>query len=143
MFYKVCDKCKTKYSYSESCPNGCNSKKKKENDKIYDKTLRKNKEFYHSKAWVKTTNLCKNKFNGLDIYQLYRYKRIVPGILSHHIIEINENSNKKLDISNLIYLSDESHREVHKLYNQSDSSKKELQDYLYKITAKYKEGEGY
>lgn len=137
MLMKICPKCKTKHEYTGPCPNGCLEKDKKERNKIYDRDQRKNSSFYKSRQWIKLTAMCKSRFNGIDIYQLYKYKRLTPGVLSHHIEEVNETPEKKLDINNLIYLSDSSHREIHKIYNQSKLDKIALQQSLKEMVSLY------
>ena len=137
MIVKMCPRCGSKYEYGQACKNECYDKAKKESSKVYDKSQRKNKEFYHSTEWVRLTMQCKSKFNGLDIYQYFKYNKIVPGTLSHHIIEVEEDESRALDINNLIYLSVESHSEVHKIYGQSEDGKRELQELLFRIVETY------
>ncbi len=139
MLMKICPRCKSKYQYRKPCPNGCLEKNRKERNKVYDKTQRKNSSFYKSRQWAKLTRACKAKFNGIDIYQLYKYKKLVPGVLSHHIEDLDNSPCKKLDLDNLIYLSDESHREIHKIYNQSRSCKNALQKFLKFLVSRYLE----
>lgn len=52
---------------------------------MYDMYQRKNRELYSSKEWVRLTEQCKDKFNSIDVYQLYKYGKYTAGKLSHHI----------------------------------------------------------
>lgn len=140
MIMKICSKCNTKYKISEECPNGCGKLTRRESAKVYDRYQRKNADIYHDTRWISLTNQCKDRFNGIDIYQLYKYNKIVPGILSHHIEPIEDNKARAFDIENLIYLSDESHSEIHKIYNASISDKSRLQALLFLYVKRYVEG---
>lgn len=113
---KFCDRCRTKYRYDEECPNGCKTKAKKESDSYYDRTQRSNAEFYNSKSWKKLRLVIINKFDGICLWSYIKHKRVVPGTLVHHIVELNDNREKALDLDNLILMSNEAHREVHKFY---------------------------
>ncbi|WP_090037641.1 hypothetical protein [Clostridium frigidicarnis] len=123
---KYCDKCKQ-----------ISERNKSERNKFYDENLRKNKNTYGSKRWKQLSILCSNKFNGMDIYKLYKYGIIKQGELSHHVIEINEDESKIYDIDNLIWLTDGSHKEIHKEYRKGGQAKINMQDYLFKIIERY------
>ncbi|EHL18499.1 hypothetical protein HMPREF9630_00224 [Peptoanaerobacter stomatis] len=134
MLTKHC-KCGAKIPQTQKQCYKCQQKSRKERaeyHRFYDKNCRKNTEIYHSKEWETLTKLCKNKFNGLDIYAYYKYNRIVKGTLSHHIIEIEEDISKAYDINNLIYLSEQSHRLIHKIYRSNEEAKRKLQKELIK-----------
>ena len=137
MIRKICQRCKTVYEYGKSCPNNCYDIAKKESQQVYDKEQRKNSDLYKGKEWVRLTKICKDRFNGIDIYQLYKYGKYSIGALSHHIETVEDNSDRILDITNLIYLSHESHNEIHRIYNKSAAEKKELQKYLFKCVNEY------
>jgi hypothetical protein len=138
MLFKICTICGAKYKIGTQCPNGCSSKAKKERDKRYDINSRDKTSYaiYHSKGWQKLTELCKAKFNGLDIYQLYKYKKIIYGNVSHHVIPIKDDNTRIYDIDNLIYLSNASHSEIHKEYDTGN--KEQMQEYLFKLIKQYK-----
>lgn len=111
---RICPRCKTVYSYaSKECPKGCNKKHKRETDKIYNKYQRKNQDFYDSKEWRLLREACKNKFSGLCVWTLYKHKRIVKGKIAHHIVPLEINEKLGLKLYNLLYVSDEAHREIH------------------------------
>ena len=111
---KICPRCKTIYSYDyKECPRGCSKKNKRESNKVYDKYQRDHKDFYNSLAWKKLRELCKNRFTGICIWTLYKHKRIVKGKIAHHIIPVEINKELALDIDNLLFVSDEAHREIH------------------------------
>nr|DAJ91744.1 MAG TPA: NinG protein [Caudoviricetes sp.] len=142
MLFKLCPYCGIKVPQSqEDCDNKCKEKRNKLRNKEYDLYNRdkENTKIYRSKQWIKLTQQCKSKFNGLDIYQLYKYNKIIHGELSHHIKEVKEDKNRVYDISNLIYLSNKSHAEIHTAYKKSKEDKLAMQAYLFKIVQRYKE----
>ncbi|WP_099192193.1 endonuclease [Tepidibacter mesophilus] len=125
---KYCDKCASK-----------TKKEKNSRNKHYDKYFRDKESYaiYHNPIWIKLTEQCKHKFKGLDIYQLYKYDEIIYGTLSHHIEPVKDNNDRVYDITNLIYLSDASHAEIHKEYDKSDESKRNMQRYLFSLINRY------
>lgn len=129
MLYKICGSCGNKVAQGSKC--SCT----KERHKAYDKEFRnkENTSFYHSKAWKSLTALCKLKANGLDMWEFIINKRIVKGTLSHHIEELEENRDRALDITNLIWVSDRTHAYIHKEYNKSLENKRKLQEKLFLI----------
>ncbi|MBO0575116.1 endonuclease [Clostridium botulinum] len=142
MLFKLCPYCGIKVPYDmEDCINKCKEKRNKLRNKDYDLYNRdkESTKIYKSKQWGKLTQQCKSRFNGLDIYQLYKYGKITKGELSHHIIEVKENKDRVFDISNLIYVSNKSHAEIHSTYNKSKEDKLAIQAYLFEIVQKWKE----
>ncbi|EPY2296336.1 hypothetical protein ACXATC_004029 [Clostridium sporogenes] len=146
MLFKLCPYCGIKVPQGqEDCDNKCKEKRNKLRNKEYDLYNRdkESTKIYRSKQWIKLTQQCKSKFNGLDIYQLYKYNRLVGGNLSHHIIEVKEDKNRVYDINNLIYVSGSkkynTHAEIHTAYKKSKEDKLAMQAYLFKIVQRYKE----
>ncbi|HID0817752.1 TPA: hypothetical protein ACXNW8_003469 [Clostridium botulinum] len=142
MLFKLCPYCGIKVPYDmEDCINKCKEKRNKLRNKQYDLYNRdkESTKIYRDKRWLKLTGQCKSKFDGLDIYQLYKYNKIIYGELSHHIIEVKENKDRVFDISNLIYVSNKSHAEIHTAYKKSKEDKLAMQVYLFKIVQKWKE----
>lgn len=121
MLKKLC-RCGVKIPITEKQCDTCEAKYNQQ----YDKHQRRNSDFYKSSRWKKLTRLCKEKFNGLDIYQMHKYNRIVEGTLSHHIVPVEDNYDLIYDLDNLIWLSDKSHAEIHSLY-EKDKAKIQLE----------------
>ncbi|NHI47989.1 endonuclease [Clostridium botulinum] len=142
MLFKLCPYCGIKVPYDmEDCINKCKEQRNKLRNQQYDLYNRdkESTKIYRDKRWIKLTQQCKSRFNGLDIYQLYKYNKIVKGELSHHIKEVKEDKNRVYDISNLMYVSNKSHAEIHKAYKKSKEDKLAMQAYLFKIVQRYKE----
>lgn len=132
MLMKVCSRCGKKIEATKTCE--CS----KSRHKVYDREYRNkdNAEFYHSKAWKQLTKLCKLKANGLDLYELEVNGKIVKGTLSHHIEELENNKDRALDITNLIWVSEKTHNYIHSVYNKSKEDKNKLKALLFKIVNK-------
>lgn len=139
---KLC-RCGKIIDYTDKYCVECTNKhlqEKKDTNKYYDINHRKNKDIYSDTIWRKLTEICKNKFNGIDIYSLFVYNKLVYGSLSHHIVEVDEDKNRIYDISNLIYVSDASHREIHSAYNKGGRVKKDMQELLFSLITRYEIG---
>lgn len=134
---RICPRCQRVYSYEiNECPNGCNKKRKKESNEVYNKYQRQNQSLYDSTAWKKLREACRNKFDGICIWSLYKHKRLVKGTLAHHIILIEEDKNLALNLSNLIFVSDEAHREIHRSYDVAGFNKA-IQEKLFEYVKRW------
>lgn len=133
MIYKVCPKCRTMYPVGEECPKGCFAFTKKQNDKYYDKHSRKNAKVYNNRLWERTRQSCLMRYDNVCVYSYFKYKKLVPATLVHHIVEVSKDTTKKLiyDLDNLIPVSNEAHREIHHRYKAErlEDVQKELKNY--------------
>jgi hypothetical protein len=107
--YKRCCRCNKRLLEGTTCE--CSKKRYKEYDK--DKVNTREKKFYSSGSWDKCKIKAKDRFNGMDIYSLYVSNKVEYGQTVHHIEPIKENWNRRLDIENLIYLTESNHRLLH------------------------------
>ncbi|WP_432408628.1 HNH endonuclease [Wukongibacter sp. M2B1] len=119
---KFCNECAKKYE-----------KEKQENNKYYDKYIRKNKEVYKDKRWTKLTDQCKQRFKGLDIYSYFILGKLEYGNISHHIETVKDCEARRYDIDNLIYLSNVNHGYIHRQYDRSEKDKKNMQELLFHL----------
>lgn len=69
--------------------------------------------FYHSNQRKHMQALVKMTCHGLDMYAFYAEHRLVKGRIAHHIIPIFQEPDRALDMGNLIYVSDSSHKKIH------------------------------
>lgn len=140
MIMKFCPRCKTLHPVDKQCPNGCGARK--EENRLYDKYLRKNKSFYNSSQWDKLRKECMNKYDSICLYTLFKYNKITPATLVHHIIELTEDKTQAYELSNLIPVSDIAHREIHKRYKDENLKEvqAELKSYLEKYVLNFLEG---
>ena len=111
--------------------------KEYQNRRRKDKGQKKYQDFYNSKHWKRLRDVIVNKYYGIDILEYYRTGRIIQGERVHHIVELSENYNRRLDISNLIYLTEQNHRRVHEEYLKGSKEKKQMQDILFELVEKF------
>lgn len=129
MLTKICGRCGKKYS-SKRC-TACEARRQKQYDR-----MERNEEraaFYHSNEWQTLTKMCKARSHGIDLYEYHKSGRLTMGRLSHHIIPIEDDMSRALDIDNLIWVSDKSHKAIHDEYNKSEIHKQKAIDFLKKI----------
>lgn len=109
-------------------------------------THRRNKKaaaFYVSSEWRKTRAEAIRRFDGIDIYAFYALHEIQTADMVHHIVPIEDDWNRRLDIANLIPLSNRNHGIIEGLYNKDEQTKKATQKMLYELldVAKKRQGE--
>lgn len=139
MLKKLCSKCGAAMNQGVGSLCGACSAT---HQKYYDKYKRSNKGFYKTREWRVLTALCKARFNGLDAYEYFVNKRVMKGVVSHHIIPVEDDISLAHDPNNLIYLSNATHKRIHVLYEKSEKIKKETQNLLKNISNSYINGEG-
>lgn len=109
--YKRCSRCNKRILEGTKCD--CYKERHKEYKKY--RTDVKEQIFYSSDGWEIIKEKVKDKFKKIDIYSYYIYGVIEYGQTVHHIESIKENWERRLDISNLIYLTESNHQKIHKL----------------------------
>ena len=113
---------------------GCEQKQQSRHV-VYNNTRRDKKaaEFYVSKEWRAIRPVIMNAFDYVDIYALYiRYELITLQHSDpiHHIVELDEDWEQRLNPLNLIPLSHSTHNTIHALYKQSKASMRATQKQL-------------
>lgn len=93
--------------------------------------------FYVCDEWRKTRAFALQLYDGLDIYAYYVQHRIVTADMVHHVVEIEEDWNRRLDIPNLLPLSNGNHGIISALYKKDEATKKQTQQLLYSIIAEH------
>lgn len=90
-------------------------KRVKEQNKIYKKNRKDTKEqnFYNSKEWIKTRNYILMRDNYL-CQLCFKEGRIKPAEIVHHIEELKDAWDKRLEINNLISVCKNCHNKIHK-----------------------------
>lgn len=99
---------------------------------IYNNTRRDKRtaEFYLSKEWRALRPIVLQVFDYIDIYALYVEKQIITLSDSdpiHHIIELEEEWNQRLNPLNLIPLSHNTHNSITALYKESKANMRATQ----------------
>lgn len=108
----------------------------------YNKHRRNKKtaDFYISSIWRKTRANVIKRFDGVDVYAFYILHDIQTADMVHHIIPIEDDWDRRLDVSNLIPLSNHSHGVIEALYKKDEQTKRATQRLLYDLIECQKAG---
>lgn len=99
--------------------------------------------FYVSADWRRARAAALRLYDGMDIYAYYVQHRIMIADMVHHIVEIDEDWEKRFDMTNLIPLSNSNHGIISALYEKDEATKKDTQEQLWGIIAgHWKDGGG-
>ena len=124
-----CDKHQKEYEQREKQRN--NEYKQRREDK-------KEQAFYSTDAWIRTRDYVKAKYKGLCLFSYFILKKIVYCDVVHHIEELKDHWELRLDANNCIPLSESVHQEIHKMYR--NGKKNEAQKLLRELKIRW-EGE--
>ncbi|HBJ2612659.1 TPA: HNH endonuclease [Clostridium botulinum] len=139
---KLCPGCGKLIDYYSRYCIDCSNKYKEKNKirhKQYkaNRTDKKEQRFYVSKAWLRFREVIKQRDKGLCKLCLskgnIKYMDTV-----HHIEELKDCWDKRLNPNNLISLCESCHKKVHIEHLKGDIEKKEMQSILRKLI----DGEG-
>ena len=113
------------------------TEKKVDRNKYYDRNIRDRKttDFYNSDDWIKKREYVLSIFNGIDLYDYYVNKEITIANTVHHIVEIKEDWDKRLDDDNLFPTSESNHNTIHNLYKKDKEGTQRL---LYELIERYR-----
>ena len=103
-----------------------------------NRTDQKEQGFYGSKEWKIAREKAIHFAFGLDLIELYLNNEIDEGETVHHIIPIKTDWNKRLDINNLFYLTQENHCKVHSLMNESKENEKYIINMLMQLKERFR-----
>lgn len=126
MIYKRCYKC------HKRIPAGTTCECMKRREYAPAEGIKKQ---YHTDRWKELRKLIMSRYNGIDLYALYKYKEIVYADTVHHIEPTSEKPELFYADGNLIPVSDASHKEIHRLYKTSE--KRDIQSFLHECLEKY------
>lgn len=106
-----------------------------ESRKAYDMTHRNKKStaFYHSKQWKAVQAAAAARAHYADELILSEERRIVPGRIAHHIQPIADRPELSLSLSNIIYVSDATHKRIHDAYSKGAKERREMQERLARV----------
>ncbi|HEX3018537.1 MAG TPA: hypothetical protein VHP31_11895 [Caproicibacter sp.] len=117
-------------TYCEKHRNSYNHEIRRKIDRRYD-------DFYHSKEWEQTQSTAMQKYHGLCVYSYIVEHKIVKAGAVHHIIELREDWNRRVDLENLIPISAEIHDGMIRQMYRND--KKKAQAMLFDVLREWKE----
>lgn len=107
------------------------------NRRRQDKEQKKYQDFYNSRDWLRIRQVVIAECFGVDIVELYRTGRIIQGYTVHHIVELNEDWNSRLDVMNLIYLTEQNHRRVHVEHSKGTKDREKMQKILFELLDRF------
>lgn len=135
MIYKHCSRCGRRLRVGETC--SCQTAYKKNYNRF--NRNRDFERFRHSREWLSIRQAVIDRDGGLDQYALHTTGELIPGTSVHHIIPLADDWSRRLDMSNLILLSEQTHGEIEKIYHTTD--REHMQDTLFSILKNGTEGD--
>lgn len=135
--YKRCDRCGKRLPTGTKCK--C-SKKRYKHEKIYVDNKIEN--FYLSAEWRRKREHMIDVYHQLDIYDLYINDVVSYGRTMHHIVPLKDNWDRKLEDTNLIYLTDSNHQTLHDLMRKSEEDKKRVISTLQGLVLRFRQEMG-
>lgn len=135
--YKRCFRCGARLPAGTRCE--CVKQRHKEYDR-YSRD-RKSRAFYNSSAWEHARSAALEADEGLDVYLYMTEGIVVLADTVHHIIPLQDEWEKRNDISNLMSLSGETHSMIEQMYKKDkDGMEKKLHEMLQKYRSMVRGG---
>ena len=98
--------------------------------------------FYVSREWLRLRPRIIAAYNGLDIWALYMDNKLAAAEAVHHIEELEQAWDRRLDPFNLIPLSSATHTKITALYHRSKESMRDTQKQLLALIDRHFEAQG-
>ena len=134
---KRCFRCGARFPAATRCE--CVKQRHKEYDR-YSRD-RKSRAFYNSSAWEHARSAALEADEGLDVYLYMTEGIVVLADTVHHIIPLQDEWEKRNDISNLMSLSGETHSMIEQMYKKDkDGMEKKLHEMLQKYRSMVRGG---
>lgn len=106
------------------------------NRRRQDEEQKKYQDFYNSKEWIRLSEYIKRHFYGMCVICWLR-STVNSGVYTHHIQELGERFDLRLNDTNLVSLCPTCHRKVHKMYNMGDKEKEQMKRILIEACVKF------
>ncbi|ELC8387923.1 hypothetical protein QYB77_003012 [Clostridium perfringens] len=103
--------------------------------RMHDEEQKKYQKFYTSKEWKRIREMSIMDTLAIDVIDYYKLNKITQGEIVHHIVEVSEDYNKRLNKENLIYLTARNHKIVHNEYNNGNKAR--MQELLFDLKARF------
>lgn len=115
-------------------------KEQKKRNKEYRQNREDGREnkFYSTDNWIRLRDTARVRFKGLCLICYFKDK-IEPLYTIHHIVEVKEDWDCRLDIDNLIAVCQHHHRKIHDEYDKSYKDKKKMQKILFSLLEKFED----
>lgn len=120
-----------------SCADGQNSGQSRHMEYNRFRRDKKAADFYVSQEWRKTRDNALKLYDGIDIYAYYIQHRMIAADMVHHIVELEDDWTKRLDLMNLLPLSNGNHGIISALYKKDAATKAATQKMLREIIAEH------
>lgn len=120
-----------------SCADGQNAGQSRHMEYNRFRRDKKAAEFYTSQGWRNARENALKLYDGIDIYAYYIQHRVIAADMVHHIVELEDDWTKRLDMTNLIPLSNGNHGIISALYKKDETTKAETQRLLREIIAEH------
>lgn len=140
MIYRKCTVCGNKVPQYTQCV--CEKKKRLDNYRDYqerrvrDEAEKERTAFYQSKEWEQCReSVARHQYN-LDLIE-WSKGEVVQAEMYHHVIEVKEDADGRLDTYNIIGLTQANHNKVHAFMNRGSKEKKIMQDMLMDILDRF------
>lgn len=131
--YKRCPRCGKRIPVEQVCD--CRKTRHREYNVV--RTDAKEQKFYWSEDWNKAKTAAIWQCCGIDLYSLYTTGKVETGQTVHHIIPLKDNWEQRLDLGNLIYLTEENHQCIHKKMKESNEEKEKIIDFLFELKKQF------
>lgn len=127
------------------CPECEKKENESESRHVEYNRRRRNKKtaaFYTSGEWRKVRALTLSTYDGLDLYAYYVQHTVETAEMVHHIVEIEDDWSRRLDITNLFPLNNKNHGIISALYRRDVATKRRTQEQLREILRRHWEEAG-
>lgn len=105
--------------------------------RMKDEEEAKRQRFYSTPAWQHLRMKKEAQQFGIDVFEYYTTGRIIQAEQYHHIEEITEAWDKRLNENNIIGVSEANHRRIHKEYERSYTAKRKMQHALKEMMKRF------
>lgn len=129
---KTCANCGI-VPFDHKCPVVAKDRYKVNKDRVDNK-------IYQTKEWRKLREDMREDAKYMCLVSFYCIGNVVVSNTVHHIIEVLQDNTLVYDKDNLIALSEDIHREIHRLYKVSPKVKREVQELQRRCKELWSEG---
>ena len=136
---RLCTYCKAKVPFGTKCTCEIQHTKDKYNQYKHDRKDKQEQNFYSGRDWIRLRDMIRCKHNGMCVICYMKDKQITQQNVVHHIVELKENFDLRLDEENLICLCNNHHNQIHKLYDRDDETKAKTQQWLQDVKRLFEE----
>ena len=140
MLYKVC-RCGAMIPQSMKMCERCEQRQQSRHV-VYNNTRRDKRaaEFYISKEWQAIRPIMQAVYDHIDIYALYVLDELIPLKTSdpiHHIVELEDDWNQRLNPLNLLPVSHNTHNVITALYKQDKATMRATQTRIRQVIVQH------